>query len=175
MGLQMCQQNPQMINMLMQSDPRIMKCLSVVMGVNLQNAPGGAPPPAAEPEKPKEEPKKEPEKELTEEEKAELKLQEEAAAEKELGTAAYKQKDFETAVVHYQKAYEIYPKDISPLTNVAACQFEQDDFDGCIDTCMDAIAKGREVMCDYKLIAKAFVRIGNTHMRRAARADGFEA
>jgi stress-induced-phosphoprotein 1 len=172
--LQMCQQNPQMINMLMQSDPRIMKCLSVVMGVNLQQqgAPG-APPPQQEAPKPKKEP--EPPKELTEEEKAELKLQEEAAAEKALGTTAYKAKDFDTAVVHYQKAYEIYVKDISPLTNIAACQFEQDDFEGCIDTCMDAIAKGREVMCDYKLIAKAFVRIGNTHMRRAARADGFEA
>ena len=92
-----------------------------------------------------------------------------------LGTTAYKAKDFETAVTHYQKAYEIYVKDISPLTNIAACKFEQDDFDGCIETCLDAIEKGREVMCDYTLIGKAFVRIGNTHMRRAARAEGFEA
>jgi len=172
--LQMCQQNPQMINMLMQSDPRIMKCLSVVMGVNLQQqgAPGAAPQAAPEPPKPK---PKAPVKELTEEEKADLKLKEEAAAEKALGTTAYKAKDFETAVTHYQKAYEIYVKDISPLTNIAACKFEQDDFDGCIETCLDAIEKGREVMCDYTLIGKAFVRIGNTHMRRAARAEGFEA
>lgn len=32
---------------------------------------------------------------------------------------------------------------------------------------------GREVLCDFKLIAKAWVRIGNTHMRLAARAEGF--
>merc|ERR1712166_1342336 len=155
--LQMCQQNPQMINMLMQSDPRIMKCLSVVMGVDLQQqgAPGAAP--QAAPQAPV--------KELTEEEKADLELKEEAAAEKALGTTAYKAKDFETAMTHYQKAYEIYVKDISPLTNMAACKFEQDDFDGCIETCLDAIEKGREVMCDYTLIGKAFVRIGNTHMR----------
>merc|ERR1712166_190873 len=172
--LQMCQQNPQMINMLMQSDPRIMKCLSVVMGVDLQQqgAPGAAP--QAAPQAPKAKPKA-PVKELTEEEKADLKLKEEAAAEKALGTTAYKAKDFETAMTHYQKAYEIYVKDISPLTNMAACKFEQDDFDGCIETCLDAIEKGREVMCDYTLIGKAFVRIGNTHMRRAARAEGFEA
>merc|ERR1712166_904732 len=118
---------------------------------------------------------KAPVKELTEEEKADLKLKEEAAAEKALGTTAYKAKDFETAMTHYQKAYEIYVKDISPVTNMAACKFEQDDFDGCIETCLDAIEKGREVMCDYTLIGKAFVSIGNTHMRRAARAEGFEA
>jgi len=171
--LEMCQKNPQMINMLMQSDPRIMKCLSVVMGVNLQNAPGGGAQAAPEPPKPKK--KEAPVKVLTDEEKAELKLQEDATAEKALGTTAYKAKDFDTAVVHYQKAYDIYTKDISPLTNIAACLFEQDNFDGCIETCLDAIEKGRVVMCDYKLIGKAFVRIGNTHMRRAARAEGFEA
>merc|ERR1711865_169859 len=172
--LQMCQQNPQMINMLMQSDPRNMKCLSVVMGVDLQQqgAPGAAP--QAAPQAPKAKPKA-PVKELTEEEKADLKLKEDATAEKALGTTAYKAKDFDTAVVHYQKAYDIYTKDISPLTNIAACLFEQDNFDGCIETCLDAIEKGRVVMCDYKLIGKAFVRIGNTHMRRAARAEGFEA
>merc|ERR1719502_1391396 len=38
---------------------------------------------------------------------------------------------------------------------------------------MDAISKGREIMCDFKMIAKAWVRIGNTHMRKAARAEGF--
>jgi len=174
--LQMCQQNPSMLNMLMQSDPRIMKCLSVVMGVNLQQAgPGGVPqPPAPAPAPaPAPKPEPEPEKELTEEEKADLKLKEESVAEKEKGTAAYKQKDFSTAIEHYNKAYEMYPKDISPLTNIAACYFEQDEFDKCIEQCMDAIAKGREVLCDFKLIAKAWVRIGNTHMRLAARAEGF--
>eukprot|EP00656_Telonema_subtile_P038340 TRINITY_DN4309_c0_g1_i1.p1 TRINITY_DN4309_c0_g1~~TRINITY_DN4309_c0_g1_i1.p1 ORF type:complete len:368 (-),score=174.26 TRINITY_DN4309_c0_g1_i1:220-1323(-) len=117
---------------------------------------------------------KAPVKELTEEEKAQAKLVEEAAAEKALGTAAYKEKDFATAIEHYNAAYAIYPKDISPLTNVAACLFEQDDHDGCIAQCMEAIEKGREAMCDYSLIAKAWIRIGNTHMRKAARGKTFQ-
>eukprot|EP00658_Telonema_sp_P-2_P011834 TRINITY_DN14532_c0_g1_i1.p1 TRINITY_DN14532_c0_g1~~TRINITY_DN14532_c0_g1_i1.p1 ORF type:complete len:596 (-),score=219.51 TRINITY_DN14532_c0_g1_i1:314-2062(-) len=168
--LAMCKQQPQMINMLLQQDPRMMKCLSVLMGVNLQAAgqPGASAPAPAPAPKPKE-----PVKELTEEEKAEAAKLAEAKAVKDEGTAAYKAKDFAKAVELYNKAYEMYPKDISPLTNVAACLFEQDDFEGCLAQCHDAIAKGREQMSDFTLIAKAWVRIGNTYMRMAARAEGF--
>eukprot|EP00657_Telonema_sp_P-1_P007602 TRINITY_DN2762_c0_g1_i1.p1 TRINITY_DN2762_c0_g1~~TRINITY_DN2762_c0_g1_i1.p1 ORF type:complete len:310 (-),score=150.87 TRINITY_DN2762_c0_g1_i1:166-1095(-) len=129
-------------------------------------APPPAPAPAPKP--------KEPVKELTEEEKEDLKRHNEAKAVKDEGTTAYKAKDFDKAIELYNQAFEMYPKDISPLTNVAACLFEQDDFDGCIAKCMEAIEKGRENLSDFTLIAKAWVRIGNTHMRRAARAEGFE-
>jgi stress-induced-phosphoprotein 1 len=112
---------------------------------------------------------------LTDEEKADLKLHEESKAVKAEGSAAYKEKNFAVAIEKYNQAYEMYPKDISPLTNIAACMFEQDDYDGCIQQCMEAITKGRELMADFSLIAKAWVRIGNTHMRLAARAQGFAA
>lgn len=42
-----------------------------------------------------------------------------ALAEKELGNAAYKKKDFEEALAHYDKAIELDPSDITFLTNKA--------------------------------------------------------
>ena len=39
--------------------------------------------------------------------------------EKELGNAAYKKKDFATALTHYDKAIEIDPTDITFLNNKA--------------------------------------------------------
>lgn len=39
--------------------------------------------------------------------------------EKELGNAAYKRKDFETALEHYRKAIELDPTNASFLTNKA--------------------------------------------------------
>lgn len=40
-----------------------------------------------------------------------------AQAEKELGNAAYKKKDFDSALLHYGKAIELFDGDISYLTN----------------------------------------------------------
>ena len=40
-----------------------------------------------------------------------------ALAEKEQGNAAYKRKDFQSAVEHYDKALELFDGDISFLTN----------------------------------------------------------
>ncbi len=37
--------------------------------------------------------------------------------EKEQGNAAYKAKNFDVAIGHYDKAYELYDEDISFLTN----------------------------------------------------------
>lgn len=64
-------------------------------------------------EKPKAEEKpKEPEPELPPEKK-------QALQEKELGNEAYKKKDFETAIAHYKKAFELDPDNMTFLTNLA--------------------------------------------------------
>lgn len=42
-----------------------------------------------------------------------------AREEKEMGNAAYKKKDFETALTHYNKAVELDPTDITYLNNIA--------------------------------------------------------
>ena len=50
-----------------------------------------------------------------------MNIPDEAQREKELGNAAYKKKDFETAIQHYTKAMDLDDKDIFYITNRAAC------------------------------------------------------
>ena len=77
-----------------------------------------------------------------------------ALEEKEKGNAAYKKKDFTTAIEHYDKAIELDPINIVFRNNKAAVFFEQGDYDNCIKTCEEAVDVGRENRADYKLIAK---------------------
>ncbi|GAA5804232.1 hypothetical protein EDC94DRAFT_641856 [Helicostylum pulchrum] len=88
-----------------------------------------------------------------------------ALAEKELGNQAYKKREFETALSHYDKAYELDNTNITFLTNKAAVLFEQERFEDCIKVCEDAVEHGRELRCDYKLIARALQRIGNAYFK----------
>jgi stress-induced-phosphoprotein 1 len=59
-----------------------------------------------------------PDSEQTEKSEEELK-KEEAGKEKELGNAAYKKREFEKALEHYDKAWELDPTNASILTNKA--------------------------------------------------------
>lgn len=68
------------------------------------------PTPAREEKKP--EPKPEPQDDRTPE-------QREAAKEKDLGNEAYKKKDFETALEHYDRASQLDPTNITYMTNKA--------------------------------------------------------
>ena len=86
--------------------------------------------------------------------------------EKEKGNAAYKAKDFDTAVAHYDAAIALDPENISFITNKAAVKFEQGRYDECIADCETAIQKGRELRADYKLIARAMTRIGNSLVKQ---------
>lgn len=90
-----------------------------------------------------------------------------AAKAKESGNAFYKKKDFENALVNYNKALEFDPTDITFHNNIAAVYFEQKEFDKCIKECEKAIDVGRENRADFKLIAKAFSRIGNVHRKQS--------
>ena len=88
-----------------------------------------------------------------------------AKKEKEAGNAAYKKKDFEAALKHYTLALEHDPKDITFHNNIAAVYFEQKEYDLCIKQCEKGIEIGRENRADFKLIAKAFARIGNSYRK----------
>lgn len=89
-----------------------------------------------------------------------------AEEEKDLGNAAYKAKDFDKAIAHYDKAFEHDATNITYLTNKAAVYFEQEKTTECIELCEKAIEVGRENKADYKLIAKAYARIGNAWNRK---------
>jgi len=91
--------------------------------------------------------------------------QKKAVHEKELGNDAYKKKDFERALIHYEKAIELDPINITYFTNKAAVYFEQNEMEKCIQICENAIEIGRENKADYKLIAKAYLRIGNSYYK----------
>lgn len=181
--LEQIKKNPNSIGMEL-GDPRFLSVLSVLMGIDMQmGGPGSADAAAAEkmreqeedvempdagrpssrppPQQPKKEPEPEPEPE--DEEAAEKKKAKEAAdAEKALGTAAYKKRDFDTAIAHYTKAWEGH-KDVTYLTNMSAAQYEKGEYDAAIATCRKAIEEGREMLADFKLIAKAFGRIGSSY------------
>ncbi|XP_066281121.1 stress-induced-phosphoprotein 1-like isoform X2 [Branchiostoma lanceolatum] len=158
--LKQLQQNPQALGNHLQ-DPRIMTTLSVLLGVDLQQAreedmdQRSSPPAKDEPE-PMEEDEEE---ELTD-------AQKEAKEEKKKGNEAYKKKDFETAIQHYDKAIELDADDITFLTNKAAVYFEMDRLEDCIKESEKAIERGREVRSDFKLIAKAFFRIGQAYFKQ---------
>ena len=54
-----------------------------------------------------------------EEEDEEAMAKKEAEVEKQNGTAAYKKRDFEAAAKSFERAWEIWPKDITFLTNLS--------------------------------------------------------
>lgn len=178
--LQQIQKNPGNAQDLF-SDPRLLQVLGVLMGVDLETRdappsgdnvqefemPDAPPAPAAQrkPE-PKKAPEPEPEPEEVDEE-AEEKKKAKVAADKEkaLGTENYKKRNFDDAIAHYSKAWELH-KDITYLNNLGAAYFEKGDFDKAIESCEQAINEGREIYADFKLIAKSYARIGSAYEKK---------
>jgi stress-induced-phosphoprotein 1 len=177
--------NPQAMQQEMFSDPRFLQVMGVLLGVDMSfnptnDAEGAAkkfqqeheegqdvPMPDARPQKTEEQPKKAPEPEPEpepEDEETVAKRQAKEAADKEkaLGTENYKKRNFDEAIAHYTKAWETH-KDITYLTNLSAAHFEKGDYQSCIEACKQAIVHGREVLADFKLIAKAFGRMGTAY------------
>ncbi|BDA49920.1 Hsp70-Hsp90 organizing protein 1 [Coccomyxa sp. Obi] len=185
--------NPNNMNKYL-GDERFQLALSVGLGMNImggdqfreqQRSNGASAPSApepksspAQPEKPKEpeqEPEPEPEDmEVDEEERAARERKAEALKEKEAGNAAYKARQFEDAVAHYNKAIELDGTDISFLTNRAAVYFEMGEYERCAGDCDTAVEKGREARADYKIIARALTRKGNALVRQGRLEEAIE-
>lgn len=141
------------------NDPRIMEAISVILGLGTKDevdTPMSDAPPEYKQTESKPEPKKEPEPEPEPVDNSAQELKEakaKADAEKALGTENYKKRQFDAAIEHYSKAWELF-KDITYLNNLAAAKFEKGDLDGCIEECLKAIEEGRDMRADFKLIAK---------------------
>src|SRR5271154_4678276 len=163
-------------------DRRFLDVMGVLLGIDLtMGSPGGDPASSARqkaqedeempdirpssrlsPSKAKEaEPEPEPEPE-DEEAIAAKKAAAAAETEKQLGTENYKKRQFDAAIEHYSKAWELH-KDITYLTNLSAAKFEKGDYQGAIESCEKAIEEGRQVLADFKIIAKAYARIGSSY------------
>lgn len=172
------------------SDPRMIQVLGVLMGVDMSmmggmgDMAGGAGGADAFPREAEEDvampdarpaptqpakkaaPAPEPESEPEDEEAAE-KAKAKAAADKEkaLGTEQYKKRNFEKAIEHYTKAWELF-KDITYLNNLGAAYYENGDYDDAIKACEKAVEEGREIYADFKMIAKSYARIGSAYEKK---------
>ncbi|KAH0973850.1 hypothetical protein GBA52_015749 [Prunus armeniaca] len=180
--MQEIQTNPSNLNLYLK-DQRVMQALGVLLNVKLRGGPAGAedeeipesPPAPKQPEPRKEEKKSEPEPmEVSEEESEAKKRKAEAIKEKEAGNAAYKKKDFDTAIQHYTKAMELDDEDISYIMNRAATYLEMGQLEDCIKDCDKAVERGREQRADYKMIAKALTRKGTALVKMAKGSKDFE-
>lgn len=191
--IQQMRNNPQMMSTALQ-DPRMLQVMGVLLGVDMEfgGPPEGQAGPAAQKEheedvempdlvpsdEPKQESMKEPEPEPEQEPEDEDAISKreartKAEEEKKLGTENYKKRQFDSAIEHYSKAWELH-KDITYLTNLGAAYFEKGDYQKCIEACEKAVSEGREVLADFKLIAKAFGRIGSAYEKLGDLANAIE-
>ncbi|ESQ35603.1 hypothetical protein EUTSA_v10007205mg [Eutrema salsugineum] len=180
--MQEIQKNPSNLNLFLK-DQRVMQSLGVLLNVKFRPPAGDdaevpesdmGQTPRKEPEvEKKREPEPEPEPEFTEE-KEKKERKQKAKKEKELGTAAYKKRDFETAIQHYSTAMEIDDEDISYITNRAAVYLETGKYDECIKDCDKAVERGRELRSDYKMVARALTRKGTALTKLAKCSKDYE-
>ena len=191
--LQQLQKNPNLIGQKL-GDPRFMQVMSVLLGIDMKmGGPGEAEEfamgqggekeedaempdvrPTSRPPSQSKQPEPEPEPEPDDEEaKAEKEAKTKADAEKKLGTDNYKKRQFDAAIEHYSNAWQLH-KDITYLTNRSAAEFEKGDYDTAIATCQEAITVGREMLSDFKLIAKAFGRIGSCYEKKGDLASAVD-
>ena len=154
--------------MMAMQDQRMIQVMGALIGVDMKaferpsdsedaQPPREQPAPKPSTAPPKEEPKKEPEPV----DPAVV----EAEKEKKIGNEHYLKRDFDVAIQHYQKAWDLN-HDITYLNNLGAVYFEKGELDTCIQTCEKAVEEGRAMLADYKLVAKAFGRIGTAYLKK---------
>lgn len=171
--------NPQSLSTDLFSDPRLMTIMAALLGVDLnmgdlndsnsmpQQETSQAEEPTTTSAPVREEPKPkvhEPEPMEVEEEETEQDNKAAAELEKAEGNKLYKSRQFDDAIEHYNKAWELH-NDITYLNNRSAAEYEKADYETAINTLEEAVEKGRELRADYKVIAKSFSRMGNAFQK----------
>ncbi|EEB96732.1 hypothetical protein MPER_04084, partial [Moniliophthora perniciosa FA553] len=164
--LQLAKSNPGTLDNLFQ-DPRMIEAMGVLMGIdmtattrpegstddipNVSSESARSPPPEPKPaassassSTPASAQETE-DVEMEEVDEEEAKAKKEAEALKKTGSEAYKKRDFDAAIDAFQKAWDVWPKDVTFLTNLGAAYFEKGDYDKAIEICEKAVDEGREV------------------------------
>ncbi|KAG8071615.1 hypothetical protein GUJ93_ZPchr0006g42953 [Zizania palustris] len=174
------QRNPSSLNMYL-SDPRMMQVLGLMLNIKIQRpetseSSQASPTPPSQQQEQSETRAREAEPEPMEvtDEKERKERKSAALKEKEAGNAAYKKKDFETAIQHYTKAMELDDEDISYLTNRAAVYIEMGKYDECIKDCDNAVERGRELRADFKMVSRALTRKGTALVKLAKTSKDYD-
>ncbi|RYR59897.1 hypothetical protein Ahy_A05g025844 isoform C [Arachis hypogaea] len=170
--MQDIQKDPNKLNLYLK-DQRVMQAIGVLLNVKIRTPKRKRAAEAEPPRQPEPEPEPEP-MDLSEEEKDKKLRKAEAQKQKEAGNAAYKKKDFDTAIHYYSKALELDDEDISYLTNRAAVYLEMGKYEECIKDCDKAVERGRELRSDFKMIARALTRKGTALVKMAKSSKDFE-
>jgi stress-induced-phosphoprotein 1 len=82
-----------------------------------------------------------------------------AENEKNLGNQAFKAGNLDQALVHYNRAIELEPYNVTYCNNKVTVLTHQKQYKEAIDFANDAIAKGREHGASYEAIARAYQKI----------------
>lgn len=159
--------NPQNVTKYLQ-DPGMMDVLSVLLNFNLNAAQAGAKESTFE-DKSETENKKEVETKAPEVSEVDSLSVEEKESKKfkELGTEAYKRRDFSKALEHYQAAFKLSPQNASLLLNQSAVHFEAGDYEKAIEKANEAVdcARCADKPSDYSFYGKAYARVANSLVR----------
>lgn len=149
--------------------PGVMALLSEFIGLPMGGGPGmyeesssSNKTPTAEKSQQKPEPM---EVEEEEDETEESMKKKQALVEKDKGNAAYKNKDFDTALRHYQSAIDLDPETCTFYSNISAVEFERGDYVKCREMCLKAIEVGQKNFADFSIIAKVMNRVGNSYVK----------
>ena len=94
-----------------------------------------------------------------------------ALKEKELGSDAYKKKDFDAAMKHYGRAKDLGTTNMTYMTNQAAVYFEKGHWSKYWELRKKAIEVGRENWKDYWEIARAYAQSGNSYFKEEKYKD----
>ena len=177
--IKLVQQNPNMLPTIMQ-DPRMVQMLSMMMGVENEDAEAPVPASTSKQTVPKNVPepmeteKQEDWSHLSPQERKVKEQEKSARLKKEEGNEHYKNKRFDKALAAYDAAIEIDPTNMSFLSNKAAVYFATKKYDECIDMCMKAVEVGKTNRAPFEDRAKALTRAGKAFQQKGDLARAIE-